>query len=98
MIIHQPEISIEHGELCLSARVELTKHIDNYPNYLWFKFPEDYIEHITERSDAFLTALLLPMMYLGEEIEVRETVSPKLAENIEAVQRIKMSSTPSYIK
>ena len=58
------------------------------PERLWFIFPEEHIDNLTDRSDAFLPALLLLAMSLNEQVEVRGQVSPKLAYGLQEYQRI----------
>ena len=98
MIIHQPEINFERGEFCISTRVELATHLEHFPDRLWFKLPEEYLDYLTDRSDAFLTALIIPMMYLGEDVEVRGRVSPRLASNIESIQHTQKQFHPNLYK
>jgi hypothetical protein len=83
MIIHPPEIIQEKGEIKISARIETSKVIPHFPDTLWFSFPESYKPYITPRSEAFLLAMLIPAMYFNENIEVRGTISPKLAFNLQ---------------
>jgi len=88
MIIHKPEITEEPGKVCVSAYVELNKRIPKVPEKLWFKFPEKYKNFVTDRADGFTVGLLLFSMYIGENIEVRGTVSPRLKDGLEEYQKI----------
>jgi hypothetical protein len=83
MIIHQPEITIKNGQIKVAARIETVHQRGELPETLWFAFPESYADYVTDRSDGFLSTLLLIAMYLGEDIEVRGTVSPQLALNMQ---------------
>jgi len=86
VIIHQPEIILKNGEVCVSARVETHKEIAFFPDRLWFKFPETYGDYITDRSDGFLASLILMAMHFGEDLEVRGVISPRLAHNLDTFQ------------
>jgi hypothetical protein len=82
MIIHPPEMITKEGEIKISARIETRKPIPNFPDTLWFSFPETYQPYITPRSEAFLLPMLVPAMHFNEDIDVRGTISPKLAMNL----------------
>lgn len=98
MIIHQPEISLENGEVLVSARVK-TRFRDPYlPDRLWFRFPEAYRDYISGHSDGFLSSMLLIAMHLGEDLEVRGTVSPRLAHNLERIQEAYCQMHPTLLK
>jgi hypothetical protein len=88
MIIHQPEVKIENGEVSVSARVEFSQPMANIPKALWYRFPEAYAGYITEHSDGFIVSLLLLAMAMGEEVTVRGTTSPRLAYGLEQYQKV----------
>lgn len=88
MIVHAPEMRSENGEVCVSARVELQTRGVNIPEVLWFKFPESYDEFVTDRADAFAVSSLLLAMTLGEDMEVRGVLSPRLVSGMQEYQRI----------
>jgi hypothetical protein len=88
MIIHQPEVKIENGEVGVSARVEFSTPMANIPKALWYRFPEVYAGYVTERSDGFIVDLLLLAMVMGEEVMVRGTTSPRLAYGLEQYQKV----------
>ncbi|MCE1253732.1 MAG: hypothetical protein LWX83_09315 [Anaerolineae bacterium] len=88
MIIHQPEIFIKDGEVIVSARVESARSQPFVPDTLWFRFPEFYSDWVTERGDGFLAALLPVAMCLGEPLECRGEVSPRLLYGTDEFQRI----------
>jgi len=97
MIIHQPEIIRANGEIVVSARIESSRSIPNLPRELWFAFPEKYEPWLCDRSDAFLNSMIKPAMVFNESLEVRGTVSPLLAYNIEEYQRIYKSWFPNVL-
>ena len=79
MIIHQPEIIIKDGLAILWARIEMAKQRQDFPDYIWYRVPEQYATFLIPQSDAFLVASLLAGMYFGEGITVRGAISPRLA-------------------
>jgi hypothetical protein len=81
MIIHQPEIEIIEGEVRVSARVETITDTP-LPKKLWFSYPLEYHDAVSDRSEAFFSSLFLLGMHLNETIEVRGEVSPLIARNI----------------
>jgi hypothetical protein len=88
MIIHQPEIINKDGKVIVSARIELNQAVPQFPQFLWFSFPEEYETCVSNRSDGFVTGVLRMAMYFNESLEVRGSVSPLLAYNLEECQRI----------
>ena len=88
MIIHQPELTHQGTEIRISSRIEMKSSGLKLPERLWFIFPEEHIDHLTDRSDAFIVGLLLLAMRLNEDVEVRGQVSPKLAYGLQEYQRI----------
>jgi hypothetical protein len=88
MIIHTPEIRIEEGEVSVSARIEFKTSTSRMPDKLWFRFPENHKDLVTDRSDGFVASTLLLAMAYGEDIEVRGILSPRLLSGIQEYQRI----------
>jgi hypothetical protein len=87
MIIHRPEISRESGSITVSARIEFKTPLPGMPEELWFEFPEEWSDLVTDRADAFLSTMLLVAMQYGENIiEVRGEVSPRLLLGINEYQ------------
>lgn len=85
MIIHEPQIKKEEGEICISSFIEI-KSDNSLPDTLWFKFPEEYEEFISDGSSGFVVGLSFLAMYLGEDIEVQGKMSPKLAYGLKQFQ------------
>ncbi len=50
-------------------------------NPLWFSFPEQYRELVSDRADGAMVALLLPAMVLGEDIYIDGPLSERLYYN-----------------
>ena len=91
MIIHPPEITRKNGRVGVCAAIELQTQI-NVPDVMWFEFPENYQDFVTDRADGFAVASLMLAMLLGEHIEVRGVLSPRLAYGMqEQVKVIKCS-------
>jgi len=86
MIIHQPEIIQKDGYAILWSRIEMTIQRDHFPDYLWYRVPACYTSGLTTQSDPFLVASLLAGMYYGENIQVRGTISPRLAYHLDEYQ------------
>jgi hypothetical protein len=96
MIIHQPELTRNNGEIEVSARVEFDQAIPNIPERLWFRFPESCGEYITDRGDGFLLSMLIPAMYYSEDIDIHAEVSPKLLYNLKEYQYLVASTYPTH--
>ncbi|MCP4140514.1 MAG: hypothetical protein GY755_09525 [Chloroflexi bacterium] len=86
MIIHQPEVIQKDGKAILWSKIEMDKKRDNFPDYIWYRIPENYGAHLNTQSDAFLVSSLLAAMHFGEDIRVRGTISPRLAYHLEEYQ------------
>ena len=98
MIVHKPNITQEENEICVSAKVEIKNNHVKLPGALWFKFPKDYKEYITDRSDGFAAALFPLAMALGEDLEVKGTVSPRLAFGMREYQSIASVWWPNRLR
>ena len=84
MIVHQPVVRTDRDEVCLFSRVRVMGR----DMVLWFRFPCRYKDYVTGRTDPF-AALLLPLaMLLGEDMEIRGEISPRLAYGLKEYQRI----------
>ncbi len=88
MIINAPVIAADSEEVTVSAKIELQSSSPDIPDQLWFKFPLRYKAYISDRSDGFLTAMLLLAMQYGEDIAVKGVVSPRLLSGIKEYQRV----------
>ena len=87
-ILHQPEISILNGRVMVQARFESPVVPPEFPQALWFSFPEQFAAYVTSRTDAFALSLLLPAMRFGEDLEVRGETSAKLAYGLHELMRL----------
>jgi hypothetical protein len=98
LIIHPPELQTIDDELRISAAIESTPLLPHAPARLWFGFPPAYRDYLCERSDGFLAALIPLAMHLGEPVEVRGPVSPRLAAGLEHFQDAYQSLHPALFK
>ncbi len=96
MIIHQTEIERKGNEVIVTARVE-TSTDTPLPKTLWYRFPIEYEDAISDRSDGFLTGLFLLGMHLGEDMEIRGAVSPMLAKNMKTIGKKYILKLPKYL-
>jgi hypothetical protein len=88
MIIHEPEILLAVGEIILQAHIETQNPTVGLPDVLWFKYPERYQNGISDRADTFLSALILVAMTVGEDLECKGDLSPRLFYAMEEYQQI----------
>jgi hypothetical protein len=103
MIIHQPEMFKRDGNTIIYAKIEMNQPRDHFPEYLWYRVPEHFTHNLSMQSDAFLIPGLIGGMHFKEDIEVRGSVSPKLAYNLDEYQyllnfRMAKDVTPVEIK
>ena len=88
MIIHEPEIVTAYGEVFLQAHIETDHPNTGLPEFLWFSYPEYWSDAISTRADSFLSAMLLVAMTIGEDIECRGELSPRLCFLLGEYQKI----------
>ena len=88
MIIHAPEISSRSDGITASARIEFHTKVSGMPDSLWFKFPQDQSELVSDRADGFVVAMLLIAMRHGENIRVRGALSPRLRAGMGKYQHV----------
>lgn len=88
MIVHQPETIGREGKTVVFSKIELRKPQAGFPEYVWYRIPDQYIDFISIQSDAFLVSSILPAMIFWEDIEVKGTVSPQLVYHLEEYQFI----------
>lgn len=74
MIINQPKLNFDNGLAIYSADINFY----NESHRIEFSVSDRYKDMITETSDPLLIALLIPAMYIGEDIVIRGAVSKKL--------------------
>ncbi|MBI5352639.1 MAG: hypothetical protein HZB50_08400 [Chloroflexi bacterium] len=98
MIIHQPETFTRDGYTIVWSRVELSQQRPNFPDYIWYRVPEEYSPFLSAQSDAFLAPALIAGMNFGEDIEVRGIISPQLAYSLEEYQFILQLLTPRFLQ
>lgn len=82
MVIGEPRLTRERGEICVSAAVRFATPGFEAPATIWFRFPEEYEDYLNPRSDPFVVAMMMPAMLLGEDVVVEGRVSPRLAHGL----------------
>jgi hypothetical protein len=98
MIIHHPEIECQNGQVRVSANVDLSTVGISIPEQLWFEFPENCRDFIVDRSDSFAAALLVLAMALGEPMELKGKLSPRLMFGLNEYQRVLNNWFPERFK
>jgi len=88
MKLSASEISLENGEVVVSARVTFDRPLLNKPERLWFAFPEKFAPFVTRRSDAFAAGLIVLAMHSGEGLTVEGGLSPRLLRGLYEYQRV----------
>jgi hypothetical protein len=88
MIIHEPEIVLANGEVILQARVETLRSNTKLPERLWFSYPERWAGSVSNRADSILAALILVALTVGEDLECRGELSPRLYYHLNEYQKI----------
>ncbi len=88
MLIHPPEMTTQGTRVRVSARVEAESEPFAGGEDIWFEVDRSDQDSISDRADAFLVALLPVAMSLGEPLEVRGEVSPRLLRGTRDVQAI----------
>jgi len=97
MIIHQPELLQRNDHTIVYSKIEMRHPRENFPDHLWYRIPDRFAQHLTLQSDAFLIPSLLGAMYFQEDIEVRGTVSPRLAYHLDEYQYLLHFRMPKVV-
>jgi hypothetical protein len=97
MIIHQPELLKRDDNTIVYSKIEMRYPTENYPDFLWYRVPDRFAQHLSLQSDAFLLPGLLAGMYFQEDIEVRGAVSPRLAYNLDEYQYLLHFRMPKVV-
>jgi hypothetical protein len=97
MIIHQPELLKRDDHTILTSKIELEHFPIAFPDFLWFRIPDQFSPFLSLQSDAFLIPCILAAMYLKEDIEVRGPVSPRLAYHLEEYQHLLHFGSPKEV-
>jgi len=98
MIIHEPEIITDSEASIIWSKIEYQSHHEYFPEYLWYRIPTKYEQYISPQSDAFLVPSLLVGMHIGDNIEVRGAVSPRLAYQINEYQHLLSTRMPDTVR
>jgi hypothetical protein len=98
MIIHQPEVLKKDDHTIVWSKIEMDRRPNDFPEYLWYRVPDQDGCNLSMQSDAFLVPGLLAGMHFGEDIEVRGVVSPKLAYQLEEYQHVLHFRLSEYVQ
>ena len=85
MIIHKPKIKKKGNFYYLSSDIEVEKN-NSLSTNIWYKFPLDQKNFISESSDCFVVGMIFLAMKLNENITVEGKMSPKLAYSLKQFQ------------
>lgn len=88
MLIHRPEIVQRDDVIELSARIELERTVPGAPERVWFAVQARYAEHVSDRGDPFVPVALPIALALGEDLELRGRVSPRLLDGARAYRAV----------
>ncbi len=92
MKISKPQIVQENKQIICRVSVESAKGNE----ILWYSLHESFGDLLSNYSDAFLVALLLPAMAMGEDIHIDGTISDRLLYNLSgAFQKLLQNVIPS---
>ena len=86
MIAHVPEVATRAGRTRVAARLEYRNSRLTLPDTLWVEFPSEQRPGPCDRADAFAPALLHLAMTLGEPLELKGAVCPRLLYGLEQYQ------------
>jgi hypothetical protein len=86
MIAHAPEIRTQDGMIRVATRLEYQTTSLSLPEWLWVEFPSGQFPVPCDRADAVAPALLHLAMALGEPLELRGTLCPRLLYGLEQYQ------------
>ena len=79
MHIGEPELRSEDGAFTWSATV---RGLQDSPDRLWFRLPNQYADLITHRTDPALIGLLVPAMHQGEPLVADGPVTDELVHSL----------------
>lgn len=98
MIMHPPETKVAVGRAVVSARIELLRARGNLPERIWFALDEQDAGFVDDSSNGIATVLLPVAMALGEDLEIRGNLSPRLALGLEEYQRVMLAWQPRQLR
>ena len=98
MIIHEPRVTTSAEEVRVEAEVEFDRPDATRPQTLWFVFPRTYAPFVSDGADGFATALIPLAMRLGEAMQVRGSLSYRLAAGMRDYQRIQSAWKPDLFR
>jgi len=63
---------------------------------LYFEYPREYADFVSDSADAFAVAMLLPSMLAGDPLEIVPPISPRLADNLVGIRDIFSTWIPEF--
>ena len=80
MIVYEPEIIKQKNEVVISSKIEIrNKIMQSFPSQLYYAYPLEYEPYLNLQIDAFAFSMLMIAMRLGEDLEIKGAISPRLA-------------------
>jgi hypothetical protein len=98
MIVHTPELRTDSDRLVLEAEIEIEAEVAGFPRTLWFEILGDQTQRIGLDGMSFAVCLLPLAMQLGEDMEVRGAVSPRLLQGMMELQKVFQAWWPGRAK
>ncbi len=98
MILHRPTLTERPDALRICSGVELGDRRLRLPPELWFELPGGSGPHLSDRLDGLALVLLPLAMALGEALEVRGALSPRLARAMEEYQHLLHAWFPRQLR
>ena len=95
MLVGKPQVSIIDNEVQVSSKVTVNSAQITLPDTLWFSFPEEFHDDVSEDLNGFAVALLPLAMTLGEDLHLGGSVSPHLIYGIKEYQKIQSLWKPT---
>ena len=86
------------GWFRIHAPIQLRHTTSQYPDTLWYEFPEAYQDWLYMGIETFVLSLHQFAMALGEDIEVDGPFSQRLEYNLREYQRVYHQWYPHYFK
>lgn len=86
MIAHAPEVQTRDEVTRIATRIEYGRANHSGPEWLWVEFPAGQSPAPCNRADGIAPALLHLAMTLGEPLELRGAVCPRLLYGLEQYQ------------
>lgn len=94
MIINPVEKQTKNGSVSIEASVELDHPTVGIPSKIWINYPEALSGNITQTHNPFVPSLAVLASFLGEDLEVRGSLSRRLLWGVNQVINVFMDWSP----